>query len=64
MTVQCCICERIRWENEWHRVSVMRGPASHTYCPPCEDEFRREILEEVNAGLGDQCCEFSSVELS
>ncbi len=43
MTIQCCMCHRVRQDSDWLRVrdpaSVSRT-ASHTFCPRCEEKFR------------------------
>jgi hypothetical protein len=36
MTVQCCVCKKVRVENEWTRPACNTPEhASHTYCPTC-----------------------------
>ncbi len=44
MTIQCCMCHRVREGSNWVRVqdpAVVARKASHTFCPRCEKEFRR-----------------------
>jgi len=44
MTVQCCMCHRVRVETNWVRVrdpAAVSRTASHTFCPRCEQQFRR-----------------------
>ncbi len=43
MTVQCCMCHRVRRDEEWQRVrdaAVISRTATHTFCPKCEGKFR------------------------
>ncbi len=43
MTVQCCMCHRVRRDKEWQRVqdaAAVSRTASHTFCPACEQKFR------------------------
>ena len=38
MTVQCCVCKRIRDEGQWtKREDLGNGMISHTYCPQCKE---------------------------
>ena len=43
MTVQCCMCHKVRDGQRWQRsrdaASIARQ-ASHTFCPRCEQKFR------------------------
>ena len=44
MTVQCCLCHRVRKESDWQKIQDPAGiarTASHTFCPRCEQKFRR-----------------------
>ena len=44
MTIQCCMCHKIRERSEWIRSEVpRRDEVSHTYCPACFDEFKAEL---------------------
>ena len=36
MTIQCCICKKIKVEDGWAKGGIeSRSDASHTYCPVC-----------------------------
>lgn len=36
MTVQCCVCKKIKQEDSWKNASLVRPQeVSHTYCPAC-----------------------------
>jgi hypothetical protein len=44
MIVQCCMCHRVREKASWVRVpdpARVSREASHTFCPNCEQRFRR-----------------------
>ncbi len=44
MTVQCCMCHRVRRDKDWQRVrdaAAISRTATHTFCPQCERKFRR-----------------------
>ena len=44
MTIQCCMCHKIRERSEWIRGEVpRRDDVSYTYCPACFDEFKAEL---------------------
>ncbi len=36
MTVQCCVCKKIKLEDSWTKSQLERPhDVSHTYCPAC-----------------------------
>ncbi len=36
MTVQCCVCKKVKEDNQWVRRAVQTpGAISHSYCPHC-----------------------------
>lgn len=38
MTIQCCVCHKVKVQDEWIRPSQDHlGRVSHTYCPICLD---------------------------
>lgn len=50
MTVQCCVCKRVKQENEW--VGRMLQPTlnvSHSYCPQCFEDSKLVMLTEMAA---------------
>ena len=53
MVVQCCVCQRVRHENEWvaptKAVAESRESVSHGYCPRCAAEAFAEI-RRLHAG--------------
>jgi hypothetical protein len=55
MMIQCCVCKRVRVENEWHQRLVISEPTSQTYCLRHAKKARRQILEEADDDPGDQC---------
>ena len=50
MIIQCCVCLKVREENQWVVVEepyVVMQYASHTYCPEC----KKASLEALRAQL-------------
>jgi hypothetical protein len=47
MTMQCCVCKKVKDENSWKN-SQNERPAeiSHTYCPTCLHMSRVSMAEE------------------
>lgn len=49
MVVQCCVCRRVRNENEWivpEAAAVeQRDKISHGYCPRCAAQAFEEIKQ-------------------
>ncbi len=36
MTVQCCVCKKIKHEDSWTKAQLeLPHEVSHTYCPVC-----------------------------
>lgn len=47
MTVQCCVCRRVKDEGRWSRRDTGRNEeVSHTYCPACLHESIRQMEAE------------------
>lgn len=53
MIVQCCVCEKVRKENQWFVQSKPVDPhetaVSHGYCPSCADEAFGELYIRAKA---------------
>lgn len=48
MTIQCCVCHRVKVEDEWKHQSVERPQeVSHTYCPVCLDASKKAMCDEI-----------------
>ena len=48
MTVQCCVCHRVKIEDVWKHQSVERPQeTSHAYCPVCLEKFMKAMREEI-----------------
>lgn len=45
MTVQCCKCKKIQSGGRWKTNPETTERVTHTYCPYCLMEARRELLE-------------------
>jgi len=50
MVVQCCVCHRVREGKEWTRNAQSDSMVSHSYCPECLTETKRQIIA-ASAGL-------------
>ena len=47
MTIQCCVCQRVRERGQWKdQVPERDGLVSHTYCPKCLHQSLETIKEE------------------
>ena len=47
ITVQCCVCKRIRTGSEWiahEKAELEEGLVSHGYCPVCAEEAFKAVL--------------------
>lgn len=54
MTVKCCVCTRIRIEDQWLKLEVHTnsdGLVSHTYCPVCFDLALAELDAQDTVGV-------------
>jgi hypothetical protein len=56
MTVQCCVCEKVRIEDQWLHTDVDHpATVSHTYCPVCLEKslaaMRVELAKRRTAQL-------------
>jgi len=50
MKQQCCVCKKLRQENEWIRSKEpITEKLSHTYCPACLSQTVRAMRAEVAA---------------
>lgn len=48
MTVQCCICKKVKEENTWvGRVPHVPREVSHTYCPQCLELSKAAMVREM-----------------
>jgi len=48
MTVQCCVCHRVKVEDAWkHRPVERPQEVSHAYCPACLEQSKKAIREEI-----------------
>lgn len=48
MTIQCCVCQRIKVEDTWkHRHVEHPQQVSHTYCPVCLEQSMKALYEET-----------------
>ncbi|MFM1921502.1 MAG: hypothetical protein RLZZ303_3136 [Candidatus Hydrogenedentota bacterium] len=46
MKVQCCVCNKVRDQDQWLPPQPETAPAesvSHGYCPQCLEQAHREI---------------------
>lgn len=47
ITVQCCVCKKIRTGSEWitqEKAEIAEELVSHGYCPKCADEAFKAVL--------------------
>lgn len=49
MTIQCCMCKKVKVENEWIGRYQPTLYASHSYCPDCFEESKLKMLAEQAA---------------
>ncbi len=50
MTVQCCVCKRVREGKAWYVMNVPEqalAPISHGYCPVCASRAFAELRAEA-----------------
>lgn len=50
MTVQCCVCKRVREGKAWYVTNLPEralGPVSHGYCPVCAARAYEELRAEA-----------------
>ena len=51
MIVQCCVCEKVRKENQWFVTAKPVDPhetaVSHGYCPACADKAFGELYRRA-----------------
>ncbi len=47
MTIQCCVCKKVRVEDAWKRQAAPpEAEVSHTYCPACRDRTMNTLKAE------------------
>lgn len=47
MTVQCCVCKKVKAEDAWKHETLDRpAEVSHTYCPVCLKRSQTAMREE------------------
>lgn len=49
MTIQCCMCKRVRVGDGWETPNEPQSTPSSTYCPACFDRYSRELALEREA---------------
>ncbi|HPO15206.1 MAG TPA: hypothetical protein PLI09_17315 [Candidatus Hydrogenedentes bacterium] len=50
MTVQCCVCAKVKEDNHWvHRHVERPKDVSHTYCPNCLEQSLNVMRKELAA---------------
>ncbi len=48
MTIQCCVCEKVKDDNRWiHRQIDHPKEVSHTYCPHCLEQSLGIMRKEL-----------------
>jgi len=48
MTIQCCVCKKVKDEESWTKQQVVSPKdVSHTYCPICLNRSRADFAKEV-----------------
>ncbi len=51
MKIQCCVCKKVREQNVWtHQILWSPQNVSHTYCPDCLQEAKKEAHELIRIG--------------
>ncbi|MBN1672171.1 MAG: hypothetical protein JXR37_14115 [Kiritimatiellae bacterium] len=49
MRIQCCVCGRIRIEDEWRLVAAEAETRhSHGYCPDCYEKTMTELAARLS----------------
>lgn len=49
MTIQCCVCKRVKNEDQWvGKVLHSTLNVSHSYCPQCLEASRGIMLVELS----------------
>jgi hypothetical protein len=52
MTVQCCKCKKVRFNDDWMvPLAPPQGIVSHSYCPICAEETRIEFFSVTASGV-------------
>ena len=43
----CCVCNRVKTENDWVKDAsrLVLGKVTHSYCPDCYREAMRKVLD-------------------
>lgn len=54
MTVQCCMCKRVRIDDAWQCPAGVEPAPSSTYCPTCFDRYSRQLATEREAFRQDR----------
>jgi len=49
MTIQCCVCNKVKCDGEWICHDHNVKDASHTYCPACLEKCLQSVQEELSA---------------
>ena len=52
MIIQCCVCQKVRLENQWVEAIAnlsAENEISHTYCPACKAQFILVIRKKKTA---------------
>jgi hypothetical protein len=50
MTVQCCMCKKVKHQNDWVlRTLQAARDVSHTYCPQCLELSKVTLLVELSS---------------
>lgn len=47
MTIQCCVCHKVKEQGEWIRPTQTVSNASHTYCPVCLEDCMHTVRIEL-----------------
>ena len=54
MTIQCCMCKRVRVGDDWEAPHESHATPSSTYCPVCFDRYSRQLAAEREAFRQDR----------
>ena len=58
MTVQCCVCKKVKVEEEWTQNGTEAATqVSHTYFPVCYSEARVQLRGESAFIKADPVCQ-------
>ncbi len=49
MTIQCCVCKKVRVDDDWKPFIEPPSVPSSTYCPTCFDRCSQELAIEREA---------------